>query len=74
MVEYDPEIHGDMVQCDTCEEWFPPAKTVMVDAKMFIQKCVGCYDDEDSELSKLTYDNSEVYEEYAEELPPEEEE
>ena len=42
MVEFDPELHEDKAQCDICEEWFDPDKTVMVDAKLHILNCVTC--------------------------------
>ena len=72
MVEYDHEKHEGMAQCDACEEWFPPMKTVMVDEKMFIQKCLECYDGEDARA--YSFSNDDIYEDYSDEIPPEEEE
>lgn len=48
MVEFDPELHEDKAQCDICEEWFDPDKTVMVDVKLHILNCVTCKDQIDT--------------------------
>jgi len=73
MVEYNPEIHENKVQCDICEEWFEHDETVMVDAKFYIMNCIPCKDNDDDEMRYLHLQGEdEIRELYDEEILEEE--
>lgn len=72
MVEYDPEIHEGMAQCDICEDWHDPENTVMVNHRLFILNCIQCKDDDMSELRYMYLkENEEIEELIVEEIPQE---